>query len=1073
MKINMIYFSLPHKLKTNKLNLYKVFMKNKFTLLLFLTIFSSAIFAQPSSPPVATAATSVTQTGFTANWNADVDGSTTGYLLDVSTDPAFGSFVAGYNSLNVLNVTTYPVTLLSSGINYYYRLRAYNGGGTNPANSNVINVITVPANPTATAVTLITYNSFQANWNAVSGAASYQLDVSTDPAFGSFVAGYNSLSVSGTSSPVTGLFTNTVYYYQVRAVDVNGVSGNSNSINLTTIPVLTAPANTLTGVSIEPVFSWDWSGSGSVTFDLIIQDITAGSPVVTITGLTTINAAPLYSHQLLETELSLVNNHQYSWQIRANQTVVATSAASTFTSSVSAAAVLTAPVSGSTVYSYAPIVFAWSVGSTIGPLTFEVQYVKNSSLAAPNSPPKATDWAAVYTTTTAATSNQSINTETLIAGTEYWWRVITFRGSDVISYSSSGGQLFTTSGGTAAAQAIPSWPVGAAPGPTIFTNAPTLYWYTNYSDLTGITFDVIISTHSDLSSPVALTGAIGLTGLSYTVTPTLAPGTTYYWAVVTHGVGDVTTITSAIQSFTTNGVGTVLLPILTYPTGGVTIYTQSPSFFWYLTSATSSITYEVYIDGVLDGSVSDQFSYTTSTTLIPGSHTWYVKASNGNIAQDQSTAPASFIIAGGIIGGLPILSYPIGNPTIFTTTPTLDWFVNGTTIGLTGFFVAWNTTNLGPTGAWQSLSQTPGISGVSSLIPVTTFSYSLTGGQALNYGQTYYWAVASYNGSAYSNWTIDQFTVTAVSGSTIPIPSYPIGDEPIFSSDVTLSWYINGSTLGIDHYRLVYSTRADMDESDLVNTFVANIPAPGQSIDVTGLVPGSTYFWKVGSSPNSSDPTAYSTVATFIAQPITSLSVVVPLVGGPKNGVGLTTGSADFSWVIPAKVSDTLTYQLQYSYNSDMSDSTVVSGIKSPAQIVNGLSANKVYYWRVRSVNSKGQTSAFSEIGQFAVKSVTAVTNQKSLIPKEFAVSQNYPNPFNPSTIINYALPKSSLVTIKIYNILGQEVKTLINSQHQPGYYTAQWNGDNNSGHTVASGIYIYRVEAGQYVKTMKMMLLK
>ena len=155
-----------------------------------------------------------------------------------------------------------------------------------------------------------------------------------------------------------------------------------------------------------------------------------------------------------------------------------------------------------------------------------------------------------------------------------------------------------------------------------------------------------------------------------------------------------------------------------------------------------------------------------------------------------------------------------------------------------------------------------------------------------------------------------------------------------------------------------------MDESDLVNTFVANIPAPGQSIDVTGLVPGSTYFWKVGSSPNSSDPTAYSTVATFIAQPITSLSVVVPLVGGPKNGVGLTTGSADFSWVIPAKVSDTLTYQLQYSYNSDMSDSTVVSGIKSPAQIVNGLSANKVYYWRVRSVNSKGQTSAFSEIGQ-------------------------------------------------------------------------------------------------------------
>jgi hypothetical protein len=774
----------------------------------------------------------------------------------------------------------------------------------------------------------------------------------------------------------------------------------------------------------------------------------------------------------LETELSLINNHQYSWQIRANQTVVATSAASTFTCSVTAAAVLTAPVSGTTVYSYAPVVFAWSVGSTIGPLTFEVQYVKNSSLVAPNSPPTATDWAAVYTTTTAATSSQSINTETLIAGTEYWWRVISFRGSDVISYSSSGGQSFTTSGGTAVAQAIPSWPVGTPP-PVIFTNAPTLYWYTNYSDLTGITFDVIISTHSDLSSPLVLTGATGLTGLSYNVTPSLTPGTTYYWAVVTHGVGDVTTITSAIQNFTTNGVGTVLLPVLTYPTGGITLYTQSPSFYWYLNSATSGITYQVYIDGVLDGSVVDLFSYTTSTLLIAGSHTWYVTATNGNHAQDLSTAPENFVVAGGIIQGLPILSYPIGNPTVFTTTPTLDWFVNGTTIGLTGFVVAWSTTNLGPTGAWQSLSQSPGISGVSSLLPVTTFSYSLTGGQALNYGQSYYWAVASYNGSSYSNWTIDQFTVTAVSGSSIPIASYPTGDEPIYSSDVTLSWYLNGSTLGIDHYRVVYSTRADMDESDLVNTFEVNVPAPAQSLDVTGLIPGSTYFWKVGSSPNGSDPTTYSTVATFIAQPITSLSVVVPLVGGPKNGVGLTTSSADFSWVIPAKVSDTLTYQLQFSNNSDMSDSTLISGIKSPSQIVNSLAPNKVYYWRVRSVNAKGQTSAYSSIGQFSLKSITAVSKNGGDIPKTFAVSQNYPNPFNPSTLINYALPKSSLVTIKIYNILGQEVKTLINSELQAGYYTVQWNGDNNYGHSVASGIYIYRVSAGQYAKTMKMMLLK
>jgi hypothetical protein len=105
--------------------------------------------------------------------------------------------------------------------------------------------------------------------------------------------------------------------------------------------------------------------------------------------------------------------------------------------------------------------------------------------------------------------------------------------------------------------------------------------------------------------------------------------------------------------------------------------------------------------------------------------------------------------------------------------------------------------------------------------------------------------------------------------------------------------------------------------------------------------------------------------------------------------------------------------------------------------------------------------------------SVTGVKKLNYIVPKQFSVSQNYPNPFNPGTIINYALPKSSLVTIKISNILGQEVKTLVNGVQQAGNYSVQWNGDNNFGRLVASGVYLYRVEAGQNVKTMKMMYLK
>jgi len=94
-------------------------------------------------------------------------------------------------------------------------------------------------------------------------------------------------------------------------------------------------------------------------------------------------------------------------------------------------------------------------------------------------------------------------------------------------------------------------------------------------------------------------------------------------------------------------------------------------------------------------------------------------------------------------------------------------------------------------------------------------------------------------------------------------------------------------------------------------------------------------------------------------------------------------------------------------------------------------------------------------------------------IPTQFNLFQNYPNPFNPSTIISYTLPKQSMVTIKIYDILGREVKTLLNSEQAPGVYKIEWNGTNNVGNRVAAGTYIYRIEAGDFVQAKKMILLK
>ena len=99
---------------------------------------------------------------------------------------------------------------------------------------------------------------------------------------------------------------------------------------------------------------------------------------------------------------------------------------------------------------------------------------------------------------------------------------------------------------------------------------------------------------------------------------------------------------------------------------------------------------------------------------------------------------------------------------------------------------------------------------------------------------------------------------------------------------------------------------------------------------------------------------------------------------------------------------------------------------------------------------------------------ITNINDKQKIIPTTYILSQNYPNPFNPSTTIEYAIPKTSFVTLKIYDILGTEVRSLVNEEKNLGSY--QINFDASS---LASGIYFYKIQAGSFVQTKKMILLK
>jgi hypothetical protein len=94
-------------------------------------------------------------------------------------------------------------------------------------------------------------------------------------------------------------------------------------------------------------------------------------------------------------------------------------------------------------------------------------------------------------------------------------------------------------------------------------------------------------------------------------------------------------------------------------------------------------------------------------------------------------------------------------------------------------------------------------------------------------------------------------------------------------------------------------------------------------------------------------------------------------------------------------------------------------------------------------------------------------------IPDEFALYNNYPNPFNPLTNIKYDIPEVADVRLEIYNIAGQRIRTLVQGQHEPGRYKVQWAAKNDYGRPVASGMYIYRIRAGDFVSVKKLVLMK
>jgi len=213
------------------------------------------------------------------------------------------------------------------------------------------------------------------------------------------------------------------------------------------------------------------------------------------------------------------------------------------------------------------------------------------------------------------------------------------------------------------------------------------------------------------------------------------------------------------------------------------------------------------------------------------------------------------------------------------------------------------------------------------------------------------------------------------------------------------------------------------------------------------------------------------------------------------NELGTKTGTIEFTGFhtidldIPVKLfeNDDFYIYLQLSHGGQPIDRTsevpVLLGATYSGTIVNSTAKPYESYYRDGLQWVDLYYYSFSDAGwngtaNFCIKGLTIDASPTDIglnnrTPETYSLAQNFPNPFNSITKIKYHLPKSSLVSIKVYNLLGEEIKTLIDQVETAGEKSVDWDGTNSLGQTVSSGVYIYRLEAEGMVLSRKMMYLR
>ena len=291
------------------------------------------------------------------------------------------------------------------------------------------------------------------------------------------------------------------------------------------------------------------------------------------------------------------------------------------------------------------------------------------------------------------------------------------------------------------------------------------------------------------------------------------------------------------------------------------------------------------------------------------------------------------------------------------------------------------------------------------------------------------------------------------------VPSKPVLTSPINNSNdlsmtATLKW-----TGDSNAERYVVQVSQDSTFNSGLELYAAEYKST--QITFSNVVPGKVYYWRVkayGQVGESDYSDVYSFESGIPLPPILSLPAHA------STNVSLTPTFSWFKSEGAGFYEIQLATAVQFYSNTLVVDTTITDTSFTPSV---PLLPNKIYYWRVNAKNMYGVSFWPTGFG-FKTTSSTDIKENKN-IPMEFTLEQNYPNPFNPSTTIRFHIKDAGHVTLKVFDISGKEVASIIDQQLTPGVYSTTLI----PGHNLSSGVYIYRLEREGISISNKMILMK